>query len=78
MEAGRTVRGHIRMRHDGGLDLSRESADGDRWSDFGLIDQSTINYHHLKFKVNLFIENICLMKETLKSLINPNIRPLFE
>ena len=26
-----------------------------------------INYHHLEFKVNLFIENIWLMKETLKS-----------
>ena len=41
VEAGRTVRGHIQVRHDGGLDLSRESADGERWSDFGLIDQSS-------------------------------------
>ena len=41
MEAGRTVRGHIQVRHDGGLDLSRESGDAERQSDFGLIDQSS-------------------------------------
>lgn len=41
MEAGGTVRGHSQVRHDGGLDLSRESADGESCSDFGLIDQSS-------------------------------------